>query len=456
MDKLPSLAKLGVKFADVNNMPLGTDAELFMTSPKGKVFSAHKVNMEPKVDKYNRNRSLLIRDGAALELHFAYGIGCREELASVIKDALHQAVALAEKSNATVSCAPALPILKSHLRGAPDDVKEGGCQPDRSAYTGQVKSGFGYVDDVRFAGGHMHFGIWQNISNDLLQTHMDQLIPFLDRITVLLDWAVSIPFVAMLGKTFANGEAERRRYYGQAGSYRFQDWGYEYRVPSSRILLSPALLTLVYGMARSAIQSVIGRSGFYYDKQFLGELVPKIDIVEKVIDALDFDFNEVQRIINEHDYAAAQNEWQNGVVGAFWNRLVDNDYRPYTRAVDLIVNAEQNGINFESKDFMRAWGAYRGSNGIATCMAFDPNRRATSWDDPSTSKIMLPQLALQSQPVETNDWDNGAELEDDGMYPDDVDYDYDDDYEEDEARYTEDGILVCGEPDCTVCGSGRS
>lgn len=458
MDKLPSLSKLSVDYVDSNNMPMGTDAELFITSARGKVFSAHKTNVgEVKKDKYGNSNQNIIRDGAALELHFDYGMGCREELGSAINRALGQAVAVANKHKGTISCAPALPILKTHLRSAPEDVKSGGCQPDRNAYNGQPKSAFGYVDDMRYAGGHMHFGFWQAIDEPLLLENMDTLTKFLDRVTILLDWGVSIPMVAMLGKTFADGEADRRQFYGQAGSYRYQRWGYEYRVPSSRILLSPAFLTLVYGMARSLMQSTMNRSVYLRNGSFISDLTPKIALLEKLIDTIDFDFDEVRRIIDKHDFAAAQEEWTNGKVGQFWRWLDGNKgYRPYVKATDLIVRSDQEGVHFDGKNFMKHWQRYNGSNGIAQCMATDITRSATSWSDPRWNLQIMPQLELLNKPFQDedeffddNEYDRIEQLEDGGDYPDDYDGDYDDDYDDgsDEAD-----DIIDYRADCS-CGS---
>jgi hypothetical protein len=129
---------------------------------------------------------------------------------------------------------------------------------------------------------------------------------------ILADIWVGIPMVAMLGHSNDYGEVARREYYGQAGSYRLKDYGFEYRTLSSAIMLSPVLFTWALGALRQHVAYPLGNTNENWGQKagpFTEKAVaPSYDqILEEVKRLKDkYDFGRVQGIINGHDVNEAK------------------------------------------------------------------------------------------------------------------------------------------------------
>lgn len=120
------------------------------------------------------------------------------------------------------------------------EAKLFGCDPDYNAHTGEVNpKPNGDKGNLRSAGFHIHIGYPKfNPAMSL------QIVKFFDEtlglMSVLLD-----------------GDKNRRKLYGKAGSFRLQPWGVEYRVLSSAMMKSEELLTLVYDVANFATEKAL-------------------------------------------------------------------------------------------------------------------------------------------------------------------------------------------------------
>ena len=89
-----------------------------------------------------------------------------------------------------------------------------------------------------------------------------------------------------IGKTEDELEKIRRKYYGQAGTYRIQPHGIEYRTPSGYWMTSPALTSLVTGLMRDAFTITYSDNEDYF--------------LDKV------NTKNIRNIINECDYKKAK------------------------------------------------------------------------------------------------------------------------------------------------------
>src|SRR5690606_31148794 len=130
-----------------------------------------------------------------------------------------------------LSSAPVYELDKTSLKSAPADVSEFGCNPDLDAYTLQPKSPELALGDMRrYTGGHIHASSFSGYRNDVEKQAA---------LAIIYDYTVALPMVGILGERHRAGEAERRQFYGQPGSFRW-DHGkmkIEFRTLSGRLML---------------------------------------------------------------------------------------------------------------------------------------------------------------------------------------------------------------------------
>ena len=111
-----------------------------------------------------------------------------------------------------------------------------GCDPDYNVYTMRANPKPDAKNaEGRGAGFHIHCGY----ANQNIKTSLD-LIKYFD---------------AYVGLTslLHDSDVRRRNFYGKAGSFRLQPWGFEYRSLSSAMMKTPELIEFVYNQAMKAI-----------------------------------------------------------------------------------------------------------------------------------------------------------------------------------------------------------
>lgn len=90
-------------------------------------------------------------------------------------------------------------------------AKEFGCEPDYDVWLEEGRS-LGFNDsNVRYAGGHIHFG----------NPELDQMDSV--KLVKLFDLYLGVPSVLI------DKDSQRRNAYGKAGAFRFKPYGFEYR-----------------------------------------------------------------------------------------------------------------------------------------------------------------------------------------------------------------------------------
>lgn len=165
-----------------------------------------------------------------------------------------------------------LDMRSSHVF-QPEQIEAGGkqavvfgCDPDFNAYTMTQNIMPRGVDPMlRTAGGHVHIGY----DNPDAVTSAD--------IAVACDVLLGLPSVIL------DTDTRRRERYGKAGAFRIKPYGVEYRTLSNFWLRDEALMRWVYDAATQAATSTD----------------------ELTAIAEDIGVDEIQRIINESDVAAA-------------------------------------------------------------------------------------------------------------------------------------------------------
>lgn len=344
-------------------LELGGDPEFYAITKTGRAISAH--NHEDIVKKVNIGRGgSVVRDGAAFEINPAPS-GCRDTFvpnAGLVLKRLSEALPDYE-----LSCAPVVELLKKELKGAPQDVLRGGCDPDYDAYTLSQKAPYEYQDNYRYTAGHLHLGFgadWsgkQYLSKATLEAPSDKLLIEAANAIKVLDIALGIPIVAMLGKTYADGEAWRRRFYGQAGSFRLQPHGIEYRVPSARLWLSPIMMHAVLGLTQLFRRNY----GQTVEQNIMGFVQSSNTApITALLDEL-----SVRQIIDSHDASTAQAFWFESLrpllVRLGGAELSLHNIRPTLYAtiapsfvtIDAIIRADMDGVHFVNS-LKNNWGLY--------------------------------------------------------------------------------------------------
>jgi hypothetical protein len=111
-----------------------------------------------------------------------------------------------------------------------------GCQPDFSAYTMKINTTPDPRVSARTSAGHIHIGL-----------NMPLEIEEVINLVRVFDSIIGT-YCVMNEK-----ESHRRKLYGSAGSFRFKDYGFEYRVPSNFWIDKPEHMAKLYDLIESAI-----------------------------------------------------------------------------------------------------------------------------------------------------------------------------------------------------------
>jgi len=248
---------------------LGTDPEFFIFDKDDKPVPAHTLGFPTKENKLKsedivgvfEQYATLFRDGYAIEANVTYAPSCRAMLATHIRSAV-RAMRAKVGPNYHIGTEAAVRIrLRTQMRGAPDDVSHFGCEPSFDGYrngAAKVVDIDAFTHSYRYAGGHMHFGTFNNKSALYRQAAKDDNSEALQDPTnfplmaKIFDLLVGLPLTIIYddSKQFL-----RRRHYGQAGEYRPQIYpgervGFEYRTPPPQLWNHHAIAGLFFGVGK--------------------------------------------------------------------------------------------------------------------------------------------------------------------------------------------------------------
>lgn len=343
---------------------IGLDPELAIINKKtGVGRSAHRFINKKKQYKFyydnDKNKSGYSmlgseaeRDGAAIEFRSIVRSACRDNIIPYVGEAMRQQfLELQKKWNGdwTFTSAPVFQITKADLKDAPSDVFEFGCRPDCDAYSLNVKDPQLPQGDLRrYTGGHIHYSPMRANKNIEQQAAL----------AILFDYMISVPMVAILGEKFADGEAERREFYGQPGSFRYDDQKskIEFRTLSGRLLLHPTLMYWVLGMMKT-MHAAVGRGGY---KDFLKtQLVPAIEPQVVYETVLTHDVEAAEKLCDTlfkllPAYKENKNDLANPMSGG--GAGTQNPYF-FEQALRVFVKGNHEGVTF-ADDVQHNWGLY--------------------------------------------------------------------------------------------------
>lgn len=267
------------------NATVGHDLELLVRNAEGDVIPAEMILPRPGLGEERASIKLsevpacvehrmgkLIKDGFSLELNPGWN-SCREYLAYTTWGLLKAAKRLADAAECTLDPSPVGDVKLSTVMGASKNCQVFGCSPDINVYN--MKEDHPIVDAKkhlrRYAGGHIHIGMETH--------HRDK---YGEEIVKCWDYIVGNTSIL-----FDNDPLNkvRRAMYGQAGRFRFQPHGLEYRTLSNFWIKSPSLLSLFIGLARGTCDMVYAGE---VSSALLGKLVSPDDI-RCAIDTVDVD-----------------------------------------------------------------------------------------------------------------------------------------------------------------------
>jgi hypothetical protein len=235
---------------------MGGDPEFFVADGKGKIVASDKffpgkdnpIIMESVLQRGRQNK--LFFDGIQAEMAFAHN-ACREFVAYEIDCCLQEALRRIPPDYSIVA-RPSAKIPKGIIAEADPEARRFGCLPDFNAYT--LTTNTPEMDATthpfRYAGGHVHIGQ----SSPYLKKGQPEygMVKTEDghlETIRMLDLTLGLPSVLLDNSEDAK---QRRSKYGKAGCFRPTPYGVEYRTLSCFWLKSPALVSLVYGLARLA------------------------------------------------------------------------------------------------------------------------------------------------------------------------------------------------------------
>lgn len=255
---------------------LGCDPEFFFKS-KGEVIGAEKVLPKGGLlrnghENYKEatTQTRLIIDGVQAELNPAPK-SCRALLAGEISAMFQTFQTTMKKSgkDVTADFSRTIEITKANLDDLDASSRQFGCAPSKSIYA-RAKTALNIkkVDAeeyrVRAAGGHIHIGHHGKSQFNSDNAHGKELAVHYAKLEhILTDAHEQQRVVQMLDIICGNtgvlldrdpGNIERRKLYGLAGEYRTPKHGLEYRTLSNFWLTSYPLMSLMFGLARLAVE----------------------------------------------------------------------------------------------------------------------------------------------------------------------------------------------------------
>lgn len=403
-------------------MRIGLDPEVALVNKNtGAAMSAHKFINEKETYTFRYDNggggmpgSEAERDGAAVEVRSIVASACRDNIIPYVAEALRQQSLKLEDTfpDFELSSAPVYVLDKGELKGAPKDVSEFGCRPDMDAYALQVKDPQCPKGDLRrYTGGHIHYST-MGAKQDIEQQAA---------LAILFDYFVAMPMVAILGEKFADGEAERRQFYGQPGSFRYDDGldKIEFRTLSGRVLLHPTLMYWVLGAMksmRSATKTgyVNGRAMTDYVSFLKENIIPSIapDQVHEIVSNHDVESAirlslEVFKLMPTYrkDKNALSNPMSGGGAGTTNPYFFEQSFKVFVEAHEADVFWDDNmqfnwGLyeNYEPKHHAY-WGIQQAMVGLCDDDIFPMNK--------VLGKVW-PKDIIQSKPIYTHPLNGGA------------------------------------------------
>lgn len=240
-------------------------------------------------------RPYIHADNAALEMVDHRGGGCLEGGCSRVADRMMLAVKLAKRVRGNLTLRPSAPIHGNTMKVADrDGLVEFGCDPVHIARVDEVEEDFRvevdpHLERTRSAGFHVHIGenkrfLKGNYSHGTSAHDRHILAKAIHTLegqtamTILNDIFLGLPGVIIGDSLYPEASRDRRLRlgYGQAGEFRAQPHGYEYRTLGPWPLRSPQWTWWAISTART-VALIVANVG-----NDLANIVPRPAVIEAI------------------------------------------------------------------------------------------------------------------------------------------------------------------------------
>jgi hypothetical protein len=314
---------LGERVAGALGMSIGCDPEIFAVDDKGTLIPAFEYLPDKKKPSLTQDGATYW-DGFQAEMApkattcLAYHV---DHIQACLKEIDQQLKAKFPKGRLTIQ--NVIEVPGHYLTDGKDEHVILGCDPSENAYglCGRPVDNCRTLP-IRFAGGHIHFGVGKSIADKL---------PERQRMMEALDAILGVVSVSMAANI---DRPVRREYYGLPGEFRLPPHGIEYRTLSNFWLTHPAIAHLTIDLARDVVR--LGYAGL---NSFIAA-----------------DMDAVRACIVEHDVPLARK-----IVRANRNLLESLTSYRYTSkdAGKLAVKVFENGVESVVKDPFDIAGNWR-------------------------------------------------------------------------------------------------
>lgn len=252
--------------ANQQNILVGTDPEVFVVNPVGKIIPSIGLIGGSKDTPRDIGIGSLQEDNVLAEFN-THPAASREDFRKNVTDVLGELQRTLLPN--TISIKPSHTFEMDDLHRYGPVAFQFGCDPDFCAYTGapNVAPDPIMVGGLRSAGGHIHVGMNLSSEREVMA------------LVIAMDLFLGIPSVLL------DDDMDRRRLYGKAGAFRFKPYGLEYRTLSNFWLQNDTYINWVYD------NTIVAANRFYE----LNDLVKKAGI----------SVEDIQNTINRADRVRA-------------------------------------------------------------------------------------------------------------------------------------------------------
>lgn len=332
------------------NITLGCDPEFFIRK-NGEIVGSEQLIPKEGITAYG-GTGLTVIDGVQAELHPTPAM-CREVLIRNIRACLISVRDAMAPKKMIADFSQMVEVSKVELDRMEEENKKFGCSASMNVHKkGKNKTSKINVDPLiylkRSAGGHVHIGAQKGVgwvNPDTRKYEMRENPTF----TLLKDYTTLIPVLDILvGNTCVlldrdESNVERRKNYGRAGEYRLPSYGIEYRTLSNFWLAGSPLASLVFGLARMAVN-------------LCEQSTEEHDYRTKLMSLVNM--KDIQSAINNNDFDLARKNFD--AIKDFLMSIIPNDDRGfYALQPNTIASFEKlvkKGVKHYFKmDPMEAW-----------------------------------------------------------------------------------------------------
>lgn len=223
----------------INNLTLGADPEVFLTL-NGDVVSAEGIiggtkDNPRKID--NAEDFYILEDNIMIEFNIPIS-RTKDEFRNNINFAKNYIETYIKLLNGDhgISFAPSAVLDKKYLNTK--QAKEFGCDPDFNVYTKEQNPKACSKTNLRSCGGHIHIG------------YDEPTVEKSEKIIYALDICLGLDSLIL------DNDKRRRELYGKAGSFRFKDYGVEYRTLSNFWISHDININWVFDRITEAVKLV--------------------------------------------------------------------------------------------------------------------------------------------------------------------------------------------------------